>query len=1197
MSSRKFINNGDYQLVLDNGRLIVNRPDATQDTSAIEIAYTGSAPSGYIGVTGGAFKYGFDNSVPFDVYHEGRPPRVDEVDFADQPAPENVFYVAENGIDSNDGRTLGSPLRSIKAASIRANRVQAERMEFLMIAGQDETDYNDQYQLFGKGFIVDGGSGYSNSEIITLTNGAEITVDAVDGGGAVTQFTVGANVGTFIIPDFIYGQQSVSAGSGTGFKLRVGVENAQAQKPQRPPVSIFVKAGNYTENNPILVNRKVAVWGDTLRSAFVSPRTKTILMRGNLSGASLAGPNVTAANNLATNRTTIINSVIDTLNPPSSSGLYKQVMDASRTERYRREMDKFITAMIDDLTDGVIERTEIVAFDYYQQILAVYPDERVADTSGSPSPTQFMLSEFVSQVNSATSDAEAVSLAQVFADTLTSPEVPDPANPGSYIVDRVRPATVSVNTDGSGSVNAVNVLDGGYGYRQTPVPDVTLLGVDTAENPGGFDDAARLLRINRTYIKDRIAEYVVHKLDVDNTGVWSGFTLSQENRDLCKRDTGYILDAIIQDLEFGGNEYSIDSAITYRDNVTVLPTNQVDPTVDTFEQIIPLAEKIIRKEEPDPLYTGQNMSGITTSGIAEVPEPQALIIDGIVTDLVDGINNTISEASPVYKLRVVGILDERPGPQNNITPAVIEFDVVNHALVGSPAILEAGANLTVDSSGVTNSQSNVDVSNDIPHPDDSYDLFYVNTGSYFAGMTFNNLSGHASAVAFDPLRRDPLTPSAQKGHITTSPYVQNCSTINLDKEGGIGMKINGKHTRVLRSMVCDSFTQINTAGTGVYLLNRGYAQLVSIFTVSTNIGLRAETGGLCSVANSNSSFGNFGLLGRGVSAELDNGTVNANLIALNDEADFDGVSGNGTFVAGSGYSPADIITLSNNAQITVDTVGGSGEVTAFTIREVGSGISAGTTLTQSSVDPSGGTGFTLTPQSANLKVIVFQTEVDVTGLSRRPAFGDAVLFDVTYSSTSNGAFRTFADLDTIISDDPRVEIIDDNGDIIPKYRYRIANRTPLTVELLDSGTLPVTSVTARLRKYYTVNAATPLDGSGSTTVTLDLGVTQEVANATTVRFYQRSLITTSSHTFEYVGGGTNYLTAIPSAGGTPIRENEIIEDADLGGSVFFTSTDDRGDFRIGPELTINRNTGTITGEAFERSLFAILTPYILSLET
>ena len=51
-----------------------------------------------------------------------------------------------------------------------------------------------------------------------------------------------------------------------------------------------------------------------------------------------------------------------------------------------------------------------------------------------------------------------------------------------------------------------------------------------------------------------------------------------------------------------------------------------------------------------------------------------------------------------------------------------------------------------------------------------------------------------------------------------------------------------------------------------------------------------------------------------------------------------------------------------------------------------------------------------------------------------------------------------------------------------------------------------------------------------------------------------------------------------------------------GGRVNFTSTDQKGDFRIGTGLTINRATGTIEGDDFDRSLFAVMTPYILAIE-
>ena len=90
------------------------------------------------------------------------------------------------------------------------------------------------------------------------------------------------------------------------------------------------------------------------------------------------------------------------------------------------------------------------------------------------------------------------------------------------------------------------------------------------------------------------------------------------------------------------------------------------------------------------------------------------------------------------------------------------------------------------------------------------------------------------------------------------------------------------------------------------------------------------------------------------------------------------------------------------------------------------------------------------------------------------------------------------------------------------------------------------------------------------------------------------MITSSSHTFEFVGTGTDILTATPQLGGVPIQANEIVEEN--GGKVNFTSTDQWGDFRIGGGLLINNAEGTIEGVTFDRSLFAVLTPYILALE-
>ena len=118
------------------------------------------------------------------------------------------------------------------------------------------------------------------------------------------------------------------------------------------------------------------------------------------------------------------------------------------------------------------------------------------------------------------------------------------------------------------------------------------------------------------------------------------------------------------------------------------------------------------------------------------------------------------------------------------------------------------------------------------------------------------------------------------------------------------------------------------------------------------------------------------------------------------------------------------------------------------------------------------------------------------------------------------------------------------------------------------------------------------------TLTITVEEDAETASTHTVGdtfdFYQYSLISGSSHTFEWVGSGVNINTALPAQGGVPIPANEVIEAN--GGRVYYTATNQKGDFSIGADLVIDRNTGTITGNTFDRSLFAVLTPYILALE-
>ena len=134
----------------------------------------------------------------------------------------------------------------------------------------------------------------------------------------------------------------------------------------------------------------------------------------------------------------------------------------------------------------------------------------------------------------------------------------------------------------------------------------------------------------------------------------------------------------------------------------------------------------------------------------------------------------------------------------------------------------------------------------------NYDFFWVNNGSHLTNMSFVGSASTGAVVSFDPTR---------VGVVTQSPYIRNCTNFIPNS---IGMRIDGDlrmgNNGVNGSMVVDSYTQYNLNGIGVSITNKAYAQLVSIFTINSGTSIFCGSGGQCDITNSNSSFGEFGLV-------------------------------------------------------------------------------------------------------------------------------------------------------------------------------------------------------------------------------------------------------------------------------------------------------------------------------------------------
>jgi len=450
------------------------------------------------------------------------------------------------------------------------------------------------------------------------------------------------------------------------------------------------------------------------------------------------------------------------------------------------------------------------------------------------------------------------------------------------------------------------------------------------------------------------------------------------------------------------------------------------------------------------------------------------------------------------------------------------------------------------------------------------DVFHVRRGCLienlnFAGTSVSVAHTGCGAVAFPPI--DPAD-YANSGYIAPgptlegpsgrwrSPYVRNCTNF---MSGSIGMKINGDHASVsdpinnignnLKSMVCDSFTQYNENGIGVSITNNGYAQLVSIFTINCDKGIYVDSGGSCDLTNSNSSFGNYGLYAVGLGATEYTGEVLADTAAENDVITLNSVYDSNL----SPRRPYDgqalwfKINLGNypDAQ-------GVGTITAplqqldsITVTNGGSGYSAASPPSVLIIDAD---DFSQSPKGPQGIIAEASPTVD-------PTTGQITEIDVVNSGRNYLSSQNIA------------VVIEGSGGATAA-----ANMTPI---------------------YYTIFESTEQTNVGVTTVTFNEFIPYELFAGDEVELRRISRILTSSHSFEYIGSGTDINTSIPLQGAVPIKANEVV--ALDGAQIPFTSTDQKGNFDIGDGIQIDQTTSTIRGRDFSRAIQAEVTPLILAL--
>jgi hypothetical protein len=486
-------------------------------------------------------------------------------------------------------------------------------------------------------------------------------------------------------------------------------------------------------------------------------------------------------------------------------------------------------------------------------------------------------------------------------------------------------------------------------------------------------------------------------------------------------------------------------------------------------------------------------------------------------------------------------------------------------------------------------------------PQNTGDLFYVANGDYIAEMAFTGAANTGAIFSFNPNRI---------GYFDQSPYIQNCTNFIPNS---IGLKIDGNNAiGPLKSMVLDSYTQYNQGGIGVSITNEGYAQLVSLFTICDDVAVYCGSGAACDLTNSNSSFGNYGLVADGIGPRKYSGIITASAAANADTFTLD-LNVPTYNVSGASYNNTTgliTITTSSNHNFTVG-MGVSLNGLNFTCSGPGG----------SAVYPSGNKGYIFevksTPASnqftCNVGVSSVPNQVYVSGGTAkinvsRPFDGQVVYFDSLYYTVNKirvGAAGTgYTTTPRITISAPSTSwgvqataVAEISGGSVTNINLISNGRgyTSAPTITISSPNVGINTATATLElfpTYYSILNSTPVS-SGICTITVNDSVPYAVGVGTAVPFFKQSRVLASGHSLEYIGSGVTIANALPAAGGIVIQDNET--DSRNGGLVVFTSTDQAGNFRIGDGVVINQITGTISGKFYSKSLFSTLTPFILAL--
>ena len=138
-----------------------------------------------------------------------------------------------------------------------------------------------------------------------------------------------------------------------------------------------------------------------------------------------------------------------------------------------------------------------------------------------------------------------------------------------------------------GKLNIVNNIETPrYLIANTLTYPATISGSSIASEDVDIINAYEILTGSKSFIQEETIAFI--------SSSWSSF---EYNEATCRRDVGYIVDAVAQDILYGGNDKSINAGTMYYEVPSTATTAQKDPTNTAVKYAAGLAQQLVKNKK------------------------------------------------------------------------------------------------------------------------------------------------------------------------------------------------------------------------------------------------------------------------------------------------------------------------------------------------------------------------------------------------------------------------------------------------------------------------------------------------------------------------------------------------------------------------------------------------------------------------